>query len=66
MTQSAISGQYTAAKYYSISSDSTHIHGTHVPVEEPSTASQADMCKTDQAKKKDRLAAVSPNSDQVY
>ena len=23
---------------------STHIHGTHVPVEEPSTASQADSC----------------------
>ena len=25
------------------SSNSTHIHGTHVPVEEPSTASEADM-----------------------
>jgi hypothetical protein len=21
-----------------------HIHGTHVPVEEPSTASEADIC----------------------
>jgi hypothetical protein len=43
MTQSAISDQYTAAKYYSISSDSTHIHGTHVPVKELSTASIADI-----------------------
>src|SRR5215475_10235768 len=24
--------------------NSTHLHGTHVPVEEPSTASKADMC----------------------
>src|SRR5664280_494908 len=24
--------------------NSTHIHGTHVPVEEPSTASKADSC----------------------
>src|SRR5262249_37500518 len=24
--------------------NSTHLHGTHVPVEEPSTASIADMC----------------------
>jgi hypothetical protein len=24
--------------------NSTHFHGTHVPVEEPSTASKADMC----------------------
>jgi hypothetical protein len=23
--------------------NSTHFHGTHVPVEEPSTASEADM-----------------------
>jgi hypothetical protein len=26
--------------------NSTHFHGTHVPVEEPSTASKADMCDT--------------------
>jgi hypothetical protein len=25
--------------------NSAHIHGTHVPVEEPSTASKADMKK---------------------
>src|SRR5262249_51941621 len=24
--------------------NSTHLHGTHVPVQEPSTASKADMC----------------------
>jgi hypothetical protein len=24
--------------------NSAHFHGTHVPVEEPSTASKADMC----------------------
>ena len=32
-----------AATYYSISGNSTHIHGTRLPVEEPSTASQADI-----------------------
>jgi hypothetical protein len=30
-------------KYYSISDNSTDIHGTHVPVEEPSTASKAEV-----------------------
>jgi hypothetical protein len=33
----------TAAKCYSMSDNSTHIHGTHVPVEEPSTASETDI-----------------------
>jgi len=33
----------TAATFYSISGNSTHIHGTRVPMEEPSTASQADV-----------------------
>src|SRR5664279_499185 len=27
--------------------NSTHIHGTHVPVEEPSTASKVDIAQTD-------------------
>src|ERR1019366_7453203 len=36
---SANRDQRTAAAFYSISSNSAHIHGTHVPVEEPSTAS---------------------------
>jgi hypothetical protein len=39
---SAISDRCTAAKCYSMSGNSPHIHGTHVPVEEPSTASIAD------------------------
>jgi hypothetical protein len=26
--------------------NSTHIHGTHVPVEEPSTASKADILRS--------------------
>jgi hypothetical protein len=30
---------YTAAKYYSISGNSVHIHGTRVPVEEPKRTS---------------------------
>jgi hypothetical protein len=33
----------TAAKYYSRSGSGTHIHGTHLPVEEPSTASITDI-----------------------
>ena len=33
----------TAENYYSIGGNSTHFYGTHVPVEEPSTASNADF-----------------------
>jgi hypothetical protein len=33
----------TAAKYYSRIGSGTHIHGTHLPVEEPSTASITDI-----------------------
>jgi hypothetical protein len=33
----------TATIFYLISGDSTHIHGTDVLVEEPSTASEADL-----------------------
>jgi hypothetical protein len=33
----------TAANIYSISGNSSHIHGTHVPVEGPSTASITDI-----------------------
>ena len=32
----------TAAAFYSISSNSTRIHGSHLQMEEPSTASKAD------------------------
>jgi len=39
--------------------NSTHMHGTSVPVEEPSTVSIADMRELTCAEKKDRLAAVS-------
>jgi hypothetical protein len=38
-----IATKRTAAKYYSIGDNSPHFHGTHVPVEEPSTASEADI-----------------------
>jgi len=33
----------TAAKCYSMIGNSTHIHGIHMPVEEPSTESEADI-----------------------
>jgi hypothetical protein len=46
MKLSAIRGYYTAAKYYSIRDNSVHVHGTRVPVEEPSTASKADISQT--------------------
>jgi len=39
MTRCAISDHRVLGEGF----DSAHIHGTHVPVEEPSTASQADM-----------------------
>ena len=38
--------------------NSAHFHGTHVPVEEPSIASEADIHKITGVKQKDRLAAV--------
>jgi hypothetical protein len=38
-----LSDRCTAAKCYSISRANTHIPGTHVPVEEPSTASIASV-----------------------
>jgi hypothetical protein len=40
--RSANRDQRTAAKYYSISGNSTDINGTRVPVEEPSIGSMAD------------------------
>src|SRR5664280_1134529 len=41
--RSANRDRCTAATFYSISGNSTNIHGTHVPMEEPSTASGADV-----------------------
>jgi hypothetical protein len=52
-----------AVKYYSISSNSPHFHGTHVPVEEPSTASAADIHEMTYRNEKDHLAAAFLKSD---
>jgi hypothetical protein len=41
--QNATSDRCTAENYYSIGGNSTHFYGTRVPVEEPSTASNADF-----------------------
>jgi hypothetical protein len=35
---SAINDRRTAVNFHSMSGSSTHLHGTHVPVEEPFTA----------------------------
>jgi hypothetical protein len=42
MTLCAKSDRRTAAAFYSISSNSTRIRGSHLQMEEPSTASGAD------------------------
>jgi hypothetical protein len=41
--RNAASDGCTAESYYSIGGNSTHFYGTHVPVEKPSPASNADF-----------------------
>jgi hypothetical protein len=44
--------------FYSANGNSTHIHGTHVPVEEPSTASEVNIKRA----ALDRLTAMKPHT----
>jgi hypothetical protein len=43
--------------------NSTHIHGTHVPVEEPSTASEADLTRGVRSRLRCRSAATPSQLD---
>jgi hypothetical protein len=49
-----------AENYYSISSNSTHINGAHVPVEEASTASIADVVPAVRTECSPLITAIGP------